>query len=136
MDRPPRRVVADNAGAEDHGTAHAEPMLAPATGRLSTGQQHTAPQVWDSVSGMSSYRSVNDRLIFGCGLATAGSRHSGFHPIDRPGATQVEVQARRELLRTGQVSLDQQVEGLTDAYLGRVIPAFLHDVLAANRRKI
>jgi len=33
-----------------------------------------------------------------------------------------ELQARRELLRKGQVSLDQQVERLTEAYLGGVMP--------------
>jgi site-specific DNA recombinase len=33
-----------------------------------------------------------------------------------------EVQARRELLRNGQASLEQQVERLTEAYLGEVIP--------------
>jgi site-specific DNA recombinase len=33
-----------------------------------------------------------------------------------------EVQARREVLRKGQVSLDQQLERLTEAYLGGVMP--------------
>ncbi len=49
-------------------------------------------------------------------IAEALARAQGGHWSSQ------ELQARRELLRKGRVSLDQQLERLTEAYLGGVIP--------------
>ncbi|HET7080729.1 MAG TPA: recombinase family protein [Chloroflexia bacterium] len=56
-------------------------------------------------------------------IAEALARAQGGHWSSQ------DLQARRELLRQGQVGLDQQVERLTDAYLGGIMP------LAEYRRR-